>query len=138
MHKNRVDKTIFSSLISAFWARNVVIGGGGTIDGRGNVWWAAHKQHLLNYTRPRLLEPYTVTNVVIRDIDLRDSPFWTVHPYNCTNVRITNVRIINPSGSPNTDGIDPGLCLCRDLCVRSELPLTFAAAVRTQTPPLMC
>ena len=48
-------------------------------------------------------------DIVISNITLRDSPFWTLHPYDCRNVTITNVTILAPvNGAPNTDGIDPG------------------------------
>jgi polygalacturonase len=42
---------------------------------------------------------------------MRDSPFWTLHPYDCKNVTIRNVTILAPvTGAPNTDGIDPDSC----------------------------
>ena len=48
-------------------------------------------------------------DIVISNITLRDSPFWTLHPYDCRNVTVTNVTILAPvNGAPNTDGIDPG------------------------------
>jgi polygalacturonase len=44
---------------------------------------------------------------------LQDSPFWTLHPYDCQNVTVRNVTILAPSsGAPNTDGIDPGEFAC--------------------------
>lgn len=49
------------------------------------------------------------SDIEISDITLRDSPFWTLHPYDCSNVTIRNVTILAPlSEAPNTDGIDPG------------------------------
>lgn len=47
----------------------------------------------------------TLTNVV-----LKDSPMWTMHPYNCSYVTIRNVTVDAPIESPNTDGIDPDSC----------------------------
>lgn len=50
---------------------------------------------------------------------LRNSPFYTVHPYTCSDVTVHHIYIDNPPGSPNTgqfdfldalirlDGIDP-------------------------------
>lgn len=57
------------------------------------------------------------TDIQISDVTLRDSPFWTLHPYDCQNVTIRNVTILAPlSGAPNTDGIDPGIFYdCLDL-----------------------
>lgn len=49
------------------------------------------------------------SNVEISKITLRNSPFWTLHPYDCKNVTISKVTILAPPiGAPNTDGIDPG------------------------------
>lgn len=48
-------------------------------------------------------------DILISGVTLRDSPFWTLHPYDYQNVTIKNVTILAPlSGAPNTDGIDPG------------------------------
>ncbi|KAI3954125.1 hypothetical protein MKW98_017949 [Papaver atlanticum] len=50
-------------------------------------------------------------DIHISNITLRDSPFWTIHPYDCKNVFITNVTILAPVfGAPNTDRIDPDSC----------------------------
>eukprot|EP01112_Ceratiomyxa_fruticulosa_P005010 TRINITY_DN1556_c0_g1_i6.p1 TRINITY_DN1556_c0_g1~~TRINITY_DN1556_c0_g1_i6.p1 ORF type:complete len:250 (-),score=44.70 TRINITY_DN1556_c0_g1_i6:116-865(-) len=46
-------------------------------------------------------------DLTISHVVLRNSPFWTVHPYDCDGVEIHNVTITSPSNSPNTDGIDP-------------------------------
>lgn len=52
-------------------------------------------------------------DIVISNITLRDSPFWTLHPYDCKNVTISNVTILAPIfKAPNTDGIDPGWYNC--------------------------
>lgn len=53
------------------------------------------------------------SDIVISNITLRDSPFWTLHPYDCKNVTIRKVTILAPvHDAPNTDGIDPGKFLC--------------------------
>ena len=49
-------------------------------------------------------------DIIVANITLRNSPFWHLHPYDCTNVTVSNVTILSPvSGAPNTDGIDPGI-----------------------------
>lgn len=51
------------------------------------------------------------SDIVISNITLRDSPFWTVHPYDCKNVTLSGLTILAPvTGAPNTDGIDPDSC----------------------------
>lgn len=86
-------------------------GHNGTIDGQGGWWWRQHKLKKLRYTRGRLIELMWSSNIQISDVTLRNSPFWTVHPYDCTNVTIRGVTILTPLDAPNTDGIDPGLPL---------------------------
>jgi hypothetical protein len=48
--------------------------------------------------------------VLIHDLQVLWSPFWTVHVQYCTGVRIHNISIFNPNNSsyssPNGDGID--------------------------------
>ena len=84
-------------------------GHNGTINGQGQVWWTKYKKRILNYTRGPLVQLMWSKDIVISNITLRDSPFWTLHPYDCKNVTISHVTILAPvSGAPNTDGIDPG------------------------------
>lgn len=45
--------------------------------------------------------------IVISNVVLRNSPFWTVHPVYCDNVIVKGVSIFAPRSAPNTDGIDP-------------------------------
>jgi hypothetical protein len=54
-----------------------------------------------------LIEFLYSSHIAIYDIQLTNSPFWTVHPYDCHHVHVRNVHIHNPRHSPNTDGFDP-------------------------------
>lgn len=54
------------------------------------------------------------SDIMISNVTLRNSPFWTIHPYDCKNVTIRNMTILAPLfQAPNTDGIDPGTCVIR-------------------------
>ncbi|MGC9523514.1 MAG: glycoside hydrolase family 28 protein, partial [Anaerolineae bacterium] len=88
----------------------VAIVGRGTIDGRGSGWWARHRSGTLDAPRPRLVSFSGCTNLLIEGVTLRRSPSWTIHPYDCENVTVTQVTIENPARSPNTDGINPESC----------------------------
>lgn len=84
-------------------------GENGTIDGQGQAWWTAFSEKRLKHTRGPLVQLMWSRDIVISNITLRNSPFWTLHPYDCKNVTISNVTILAPvSKAPNTDGIDPG------------------------------
>ncbi|KAK3268611.1 hypothetical protein CYMTET_22900 [Cymbomonas tetramitiformis] len=104
----------YQSLISAWHVSNVTITGqNGTIDGRGAVWWAAQRLGTINSTRGHLVEFAYCTDVQISHTTLQNSPFWTVHPFMCTNVVARQITILNPTNhsyAPNTDGIDPDSC----------------------------
>ncbi|CAN7002993.1 hypothetical protein IGI04_020992 [Brassica rapa subsp. trilocularis] len=89
----------------------VVTGNNGSINGQGVYWWKKYRSKLLNHTRGPLVQIMWSSDVVFANITLRDSPFWTLHPYDCKNVTITNMTILAPVfEAPNTDGIDPDSC----------------------------
>ncbi|MCO5552584.1 hypothetical protein L7F22_006097 [Adiantum nelumboides] len=84
-----------------------ITGDNGTIDGQGDVWWEMWKNRTLVHTRGHLIEFITSEKIVLSNIVLRNSPFWTVHPVYCNNFMVRNVTILAPWDAPNTDGIDP-------------------------------
>ena len=86
---------------------NIGIFGGGTINGQGEWWWHMHDEGLLNYTRPRLVEFMYGEGILLEGVTIKNSPFWTIHPYTCNNVVVRNCSITALPSSPNTDGIDP-------------------------------
>lgn len=102
----------YGSLIQGQHLHDVVITGqNGTIDGQGQTWWTKYRQKLLNHTRGPLVQIMWSSDIVITNITLRNSPFWTLHPYDCKNVTIRNLTILAPlHDAPNTDGIDPDSC----------------------------
>ncbi|KAG2717905.1 hypothetical protein I3760_03G195600 [Carya illinoinensis] len=102
----------YGSLIHGQNLKDVVITGhNGTINGQGQTWWTKYHQKLLNHTRGPLVQIMWSSDILITNITLRDSPFWTLHPYDCKNVTIRNVTILAPIfKAPNTDGIDPDSC----------------------------
>lgn len=55
--------------------------------------------------RPQLINFYKCKNVLIEDVELRNSPFWVIHPLMVENMIVRRVRI--DSHGPNSDGCDP-------------------------------
>lgn len=104
------SKLVYSSLINGSKLSNVAITGRGIIDGQGQVWWELFRGKRLSYPRGNLIGLRECKNVLIRDLTLKNSPFWTVGPIFCENVTIDNLTILNPPDSPNTDGINPDSC----------------------------
>lgn len=98
-------------------------GHNGTVDGQGQSWWTKYRQKLLNNTRGPLVQIMWSSNILITNITLQNSPFWTLHPYDCKNITIRDVTILAPIfQAPNTDGIDPGKHFSLTLKVRSGSP----------------
>ena len=128
----------YSPLIYAFEQENIAITGGATLDGSGGHWnsWVSQSnadfQTLLqwaddgiavenriftdgNKMRPSMIQPYRCKNVFIDSINVREGPFWHLHPVLCTNVKITNVSVIGHWH--NNDGCDPESC--KDVLIRN-------------------
>ncbi|KAJ0244480.1 hypothetical protein HA466_0191040 [Hirschfeldia incana] len=102
----------YGSFIHGQYLKDVVVtGNNGSINGQGESWWKKYRSKLLNHTRGPLVQIMWSSDIVFANITLRDSPFWTLHPYDCKNVTITNMTILAPVfEAPNTDGIDPDSC----------------------------
>lgn len=58
--------------------------------------------------RPQLVNICNSQNVLIEGVTLKDSPFWTLHPLNVTDLTVRGVRFDN--FGPNGDGCDPEAC----------------------------
>lgn len=135
----------FSPLIYGYQLENVAVVGRGIIDGCGRAWWDMYRQFrqerkeqgkITTWTtaqktlqqtnknkfpeenrpqealwlRPTTIEFYECANVRIEGVMIMNSPFWTVHPTYCDNVTIEGITIKNPANSPNTDGVNPDGC----------------------------
>jgi polygalacturonase len=58
-----------------------------------------------SYLRPPLIQPYDCENVLIEGVQVRNSPFWSVHPVLCRNITMRGVTVYGHG--PNNDGVDP-------------------------------
>lgn len=125
-----VERKVYASLFTGRGLQHVSITGRGVLEGQGAPWWEAHRRTSelrkklgikgrepenppeapLRWPRPRMINLYNCTNVLIRDLTLLNSPAWNVHPVYCENVTLDNLTIISPVESANTDGVDPDSC----------------------------
>ncbi|MBO6188243.1 MAG: glycoside hydrolase [Prevotella sp.] len=100
-------------LVYADSVHNVVIDGYGTIDGRGSVFpklsWNDE-----GITRPHLLRFIQSSDIVIRDITLRNSGCWMQHYLACDRLRISGIKVFNRNNY-NNDALD--LDGCHDVVV---------------------
>lgn len=122
----------YSPLIYAYECEDVAITGKGTLDATMTVWktWfarpPAHMEALAelyhmaardvpveqrqmakgaNNLRPQFIQFNRCRRVLIEDVKIRDSPFWTIHPLLCEDVVIRRVDI--QAHGHNNDGVDP-------------------------------
>lgn len=58
--------------------------------------------------RPQLVNLYRCNRVLVEDVTLKNSPFWTLHPLFCNNLIVRGVTFDNHG--PNGDGCDPESC----------------------------
>lgn len=121
-------------IIYAHKANNVSITGQGTINGNEEVffdWTQAKKiewggtkftRQKGNYRavasgiddgpvvpkdRPRQMVIFSeCTNVLVRDVHLIKSPFWTLHFADCDGVLVSGIKIWTSLDTPNSDGLD--------------------------------
>ena len=97
-------------LIYAKGETDVRLTGPGTLEGQGQRWWKAFRAGEMTAARPCFVCFEDCERVVMSDFTVRNSPAWTIHPLRCENVSIRGLTVVNPSDSPNTDGIDPESC----------------------------
>lgn len=102
---------MYAGIITGINVSNVVISGGGVIDGNAGEsnWWGYKREKGMPF-RPRLIYLNHCDNITIHGIKVQNSPAWTIHPYFSNKVRLIDLYIENPEDSPNTDGIDPESC----------------------------
>ncbi|MFP3937688.1 MAG: glycoside hydrolase family 28 protein [Phycisphaerae bacterium] len=107
-------------------AEDVVITGGGTLDGNGFAFWnepeAGRKWYRAKKPRVHpMLEFRRCRRLRLENVRIANSPGWTVHPYCCDEVTLRGVTVENYLFGPNTDGFD--INGCRDVFV-SDCKLT--------------
>ncbi len=122
----------YSPLVYAFGCENVALSGQGTLQARLDVWriwYARPKSHMDALValykmadglapvaqrdmtagqanlRPQFIQFNRCRHVLVEDVHIVDSPFWTVHPYMCRDVVVRRVDI--RAHGHNNDGVDP-------------------------------
>lgn len=117
----------YPALINADGVDGFIMCGGGTIDGNGLKSWKAFWQRRKwnpsctnkDEQRPRLVYISNSSNVLIANLRLQNSHFWTNHIYKCHYVKFIGCYIFSPAKpvpSPSTDAID--IDVCTDVLVK--------------------
>ncbi|KAM3288579.1 polygalacturonase-2 isoform X1 [Capsicum chacoense] len=87
---------------------NLVVGGGGTINGNGNIWWQNSckiNKNLPCKDTPTALTFYNCNKLKVKNLKIKNAQQIHVSFETCTNVEASNLMINSPENSPNTDGI---------------------------------
>ncbi|KAF8097891.1 hypothetical protein N665_0279s0021 [Sinapis alba] len=91
----------------------LVITGGGTIDGRGSVWWR-NVQH-----RPTAMHFNNCNGLHISNLQHLNSPRNHISLSCSENISLSGLNMTAPGDSPNTDGID--ISNCRGVDIRDSV-----------------
>nr|WDA53362.1 polygalacturonase 1 [Erycina pusilla] len=86
----------------------LVVRGGGTINGNGEIWWRNSckiNSNLPCKVAPTALTFFSCNQLRIGNLNIKNSQQIHVSVEQCTDVSIANVMITAPENSPNTDGI---------------------------------
>ncbi|XVF65132.1 hypothetical protein PTKIN_Ptkin09bG0222200 [Pterospermum kingtungense] len=81
--------------------QNLIVDGGGKFDGQGSIWWQPCKKNTLF-----ALHFHNCNGLRLERLTHLNSPRAHVSINNCKDVTISNLHIMAPGDSPNTDGID--------------------------------
>lgn len=100
---------IFTTPVTIINAENVKIIGEGVIDGNASNsdWWIEPRVKRGGAYRPRGLFIAHSKNIGIQGITVTNTASWTIHPFFTDGLDLIDLRVKNPSNSPNTDGLDP-------------------------------
>jgi len=96
------------ALVNADKCDHLRISGSGTLDGNGLVFWNAFwdarkkdpKVTNLAVERPRLAFIQNSNDVQVSGVKFKDSGFWNLHLYRCSDVVVENVSFEAPNGKP--------------------------------------
>ncbi len=122
-------------LIYADSVCDVVIDGFGTIDGRGRAFpklsWNDE-----GITRPHLLRFIQCSDIVVRDVTLRNSGCWMQHYLACDRLRIDGIKVFNRNNY-NNDALD--IDGCHDVVVKGMMADSDDDAITLKsTSPRLC
>ncbi|KAJ0985689.1 hypothetical protein J5N97_004045 [Dioscorea zingiberensis] len=88
--------------------QNLLITGGGTINGMGEKWWSQSCK--INTTNPCRHAPTAITfhrtnRLIVQELNLVNSQQMHMSFTNCFHVKASSLKLVAPANSSNTDGI---------------------------------
>lgn len=116
-----IEMTWPAALVNVYKQDDVQITGQGVIDGDGSYWWKSYWDLRKVYEpkslrwaadydarRPRLIQIFDSSHVLLSGPTLQRSGFWTVHICYSHDITVDGITIQNNIGGrgPSTDGVD--------------------------------
>ena len=110
---NPISQTRY--LICGRNVQDVVIEGGGVIDGAGENFWesemiSAYPVYRPKPNRPAMLYMIDCSRITLRNFRMENAPAYTVWLLGCEEVAISGITIRNSRKGPNTDALDIDCC----------------------------
>jgi polygalacturonase len=118
-----IERQTYASLITGQDLDDVVITGGGVLDGQGPPWWKAYQTTRamrdqrklrrqdenpagapLRWPRPRVVNLLRCRDVLISELSIREGPYWNIHLVYCQDVEIDALTMTGLHAQ-NIDGI---------------------------------
>ncbi|KDP45415.1 hypothetical protein JCGZ_09664 [Jatropha curcas] len=87
---------------------DLVVEGGGIIDGNGNIWWKNSckvNKDLPCKDAPTALTFYKCKNLVVKNLTVQNAQQMHVSFQSSRDIKASNLLVTSPEDSPNTDGI---------------------------------
>jgi len=113
---NRINETCLRRLIYGENLDQVVITGGGSLDGQGDFWpWVSHGEKIPERMRPSLIEVANSRVVEVSHLKLLRSGMWTQVYLECTGLVLRGLTVDTGDIPSNRDGTD--ICDCHDVLV---------------------
>ena len=94
-------------------ASYITISGKGIIDGNEKIFYGKRHEGFIEgsyYPRIPLIFFEHIDHLVMKDVTIQKSGFWTTHLVGCEYVVIDSIKILNNMALANNDGIDPDHC----------------------------
>ena len=71
----------------------ILIEGSGTIDGQGFMWWIREILQKNKHTRPYIIKYRLSRNLEVRDLLIKNSPYYHIVPHDCENLYMHDFEI---------------------------------------------
>ncbi|XP_048334866.2 probable polygalacturonase At3g15720 [Ziziphus jujuba] len=92
--------------LAIHYVDGLIFNGFGHINGQGSPWWDNGNVERKNCSKPTALYFHSCNGLQLRGITHLNSPRNHITLNGCNNVTLSNLTIIAPDDSPNTDGIN--------------------------------